>query len=258
VCISLSASILGFNLGGSIHDVLLIKGFFDKLNYLRIKGRMMKKIINVLFLSASILLLSGCKTYLTTDVKLSKLVDANTDYIDGNIYIEVPSCTSYDDSRVESKSLKNIKSRVPVAFKDAVFKECFSQKMNSFAMFTIPIHVSRSTTKKDKDNEHINIVHTSFNFLGVSIPSYFSKRAKKTFNNNGVIDMSKTTITFNVLNDTKKSYSVRVFGSFIGGTPGLSRDINIEHNQTAQIVLSDVSSSQAFIEGFVPVIVLPK
>lgn len=92
------------------------------------------------------------------DVKLSDLLDAETNVISGNFYLELISCSSYQDSRLDSQEFIKAKDVVPYIFSYAEPVECFSQNLQSYAHFRIPITLSKSKSTELASNDHLNII----------------------------------------------------------------------------------------------------
>ena len=63
--------------------------------------------------------------------------------------IEVPGCSSYEDSRQESKALIDLKLKIPQVFNGAQFKECYKVKMDSVASFVIPVYFGKNVLETE-------------------------------------------------------------------------------------------------------------
>lgn len=85
------------------------------------------------------MLLVGCKATVETEVGLKDILESKTKTIDGNLYVEVTGCNSYEDSRKPSDSVIEAQQTIPRIFEDAEYIECFSKQFDSFAHFNIPV-----------------------------------------------------------------------------------------------------------------------
>jgi len=98
----------------------------------------MKKILIGLM---SVALLSGCKVELAPTVNLSDVNSETAKTVQSKLVVEVMSCTDFNDSRKESHDLTDTKKTISNIFTDAKYIECYSERMDSKALFEIPITV---------------------------------------------------------------------------------------------------------------------
>ena len=98
----------------------------------------MKKILIGLM---SVALLSGCKVELAPTVNLSDVNSETAKTVQSKLVVEVMSCTNYNDSRQESSDVAEAKKTISNIFTDAKYIECYREKMDSKALFEIPITV---------------------------------------------------------------------------------------------------------------------
>lgn len=98
----------------------------------------MKKILIGLI---SVALLSGCKVELAPTVNLSDVNSETAKTIQSKLVVEVMSCADYKDSRKESSDVTDAKEAISNIFTDAKYIECYREKMDSKALFEIPITV---------------------------------------------------------------------------------------------------------------------
>ncbi len=92
-------------------------------------------------LLVSLLLLAGCKVEMEIPINLSELKTKKILSKELNVFIEVATCHSYEDSRNESKQLIKLKKQVATKIPRAKYKQCFSKKMQSFAEYKMPFAV---------------------------------------------------------------------------------------------------------------------
>ena len=98
----------------------------------------MKKILIGLM---SVALLSGCKVELAPTVNLSDVNSETAKTVRSKLVVEVMSCTDFEDSRKESSGVTEAKKTISNIFTDAKYIECYREKMDSKALFEIPITV---------------------------------------------------------------------------------------------------------------------
>lgn len=98
----------------------------------------MKKLAFLLSMSA---VLVGCKTDIIAPITTDDLESSEHKIVSGNVLVEVLTCNDYDDSRIESRSLVEAKSKVGSILKESEYIECYDKQMKSYASFKIPIGV---------------------------------------------------------------------------------------------------------------------
>ncbi|WP_368888543.1 DUF7424 family protein [Morganella morganii] len=135
----------------------------------------MKKILPVLI---AVSLLAGCKVDVETTVNTDDLVSHEHKLVAGNINVEVPACNDFEDSRKESKSLIRIKEQMPAVFSGAEYKECYKEKFNSYASFTVPVGVGFIADDMKAVNAEIYILSNDELYAGVMITPEAIKRLK--------------------------------------------------------------------------------
>ncbi|EJD6411204.1 hypothetical protein M0L70_RS16145 [Providencia rettgeri] len=140
----------------------------------------MKKSIAVL---AAIVLLSGCKVDVVAKVNTDDLLSLDHKIVQGNINVEVPSCNDFEDSRKESKSLIQIKEKLPTIFKTVEFKECYKQKFNSYASFSVPVGIGSFVGEAKTVDTEIYVFSNKITYASIVLDDDAAKRlasAKKT------------------------------------------------------------------------------
>ena len=69
------------------------------------------------------------KVDLETKINTDNLLSSEQNIVKGDINFEVSSCNDFEDSKEkESKSLIELKNKVPEIFQDAEYVECYKQK----------------------------------------------------------------------------------------------------------------------------------
>lgn len=214
----------------------------------------MKKSIAVL---ASIVLLSGCKVDVETKINTDDLLSLQHKTVVGNINVEVPSCNDFEDSRKESKSLIQIKEKLPTVFKNVEFKECYKQKFNSYASFSVPVGVGNVDGKFNAVDAEIYIVSNKDVYAGVLITSDTPKKlaeAKKS--SPGDLNLEMTL----VLEKGKEAIpNIALVGAYMTGiesknSPILLGRVAIEGKEI-KLKLSDVSNSLIEKGSIAPVLI---
>ncbi|MFK3558981.1 DUF7424 family protein [Pasteurella multocida] len=195
----------------------------------------MKKTLTI---SAIALTLAGCKVDMSTDVMLSTLNEPTKEII-SNVAVEVASCTSYEDSRKESDSLIRIKEKLPTIFNGAKFVECYKKKMDSFAIFTVPVFIG-----KDEPAGDYNLwVHGTER---VPLIISASKKFRESLHNFKKREISKLNINsfLNVKNDTNNVLKFRMTSAYLGDIPvsNISYIHTFKPNDLYSIKLSNVAT----------------
>ena len=121
----------------------------------------------ILYMIAIMILLTGCKATIETEVSLKDILEAETKTIGGDLYLEVAGCSSHEDSRKPSDSVIKAQQTIPSIFADAKYIECFSKGFNSFAHFSIPVVLDKDKAGKPASESHINIASNSETLLAV-------------------------------------------------------------------------------------------
>ncbi|OCL18746.1 DUF7424 family protein [Gilliamella sp. wkB171] len=197
----------------------------------------MKKILLISFISAMLL---GCDANVETTVTISQL-DAKPSFAKGNLTLEVPACSDYKDSRSESSSLITAKKEIAQLFKSVEYKECYTQKMKSYASFEIPILVGQDTSDTEllKQADILTVKHDK-GIYAITNPEFTKKLIqykKKAMSN---IDFK---ISISLINDTDKSIDkISVTKAFIDNRPYDAAEFSLTPNAKVTITLSDVST----------------
>jgi hypothetical protein len=202
--------------------------------------------LNILFL---IVALTGCKAFVESEVKLSELLTSKTKDIAGDLYIEVSSCSSYEDSRQESKSLIEAKNAVPQIFSGAKFVECFEKKFDAYAHFSLPIKLDKDKDDKLASDSLLNIVSNDGSLLTVGIPPVINQRLEQLQKNSYGTKSFDLIVNIKVINDTGKDHPFKVISAYIENEPYVYGDLTVKAGGSFTVRLSDVSVDQAKSSG---------
>lgn len=197
----------------------------------------MKKILLISFISAMLL---GCDANVETTVTISQL-DAKPSFVKGNLTVEVPACNDYKDSRNESSSLITAKKEIAQLFKSVEYKECYTQKMKSYASFEIPILVGQNISKSELLKQVDIIMAKNDKGIYAMTNSEFRKNLvqykKKAMSN------IHFKIAISLVNDTDKAIDkVVITKAFVDNKPYDAADFSLTPNAKVTITLSDVST----------------
>jgi len=190
----------------------------------------MKKIF---LITSIILVLVGCKVDLKTRVNISDLNSHIKKIVGSQLDVEVTSCNDFDDSRKESSSLREAKSAINQIFPQAEFVECYREKFDYKASFTIPVTVG----SKDGDISIYQADDNKFNYVAIS-DNLQAKIAKYKKNSFDKIDPS---ITILLKNDTDIEQPIAVYSAYINGNGFSFGTLTLPKGNVISIKLSDAS-----------------
>lgn len=210
---------------------------------------MKNKIFTGLMVASAVLALSGCKIDMGTTIPLSGLLGSELKTGTANLYIEVPGCNSYEDSRQPSKSLIDAKDEIAQILPDSEFKECFKKKFDSFASFSVPVAYGPDKLVGESTSQ-IRVLMTESNYAYVIFGSKLRSKlegAKKKPSISGGFKPSEVSVTLNIKNDTGKEVHATFAGAYVGGEPVIyAPDAKMPNGQEWPITLSNVTTSQLF------------
>lgn len=216
----------------------------------------MKKIFSVMAVS---LLLAGCKVDINTEANYADIQSPEHKLVTGDVYFEVSSCNDFDDSRKESDSLIKLKKAVPEVFKNANYKECFKQRMDSYAHYQIPIGVGAFSDDAKRVDAEIYIYSNDSVLIGVSmdeslIAKIKSKEKESTSN-------FKFGVNLKVNGDNKPVTAYVVSAYAAEGSdemfPAAIAKYTWDGKQPTTFRLSNVSVDSIIEMGSVPVMMSP-
>ncbi|MCT8760705.1 hypothetical protein N5918_01010 [Glaesserella parasuis] len=204
----------------------------------------MKKLLT---LSLFALALSACKTEIEKDISLNKLLTQPLQAETALLNVELLSCNNLEDSRIPSDSLVKIKQKIPTLFNGAVFKECYSKRAQSMAVFEIPVGVG---IIKDGMDVPFDIAIYSYDNRPLNI------RTKKELSKK-IIDFVNTeylpnfefSVLLNVKNDTAEDKQYTMYSVYIDDYPLSVGKFKFEKNETLKIKLSNVSADMLWKYG---------
>ncbi|UAA39427.1 hypothetical protein KIH87_03460 [Paraneptunicella aestuarii] len=196
-----------------------------------------------------LLFLTGCKGSIETRVNISDLLSTKTKDIVGDLYVEVPSCTSYKDSRQESDSLQKAKTQISNIFTGAQFNECFTKQFKSYAHFHIPMVLERDNDGKLASETKLNIQSSEDNLLAVGFPSSIAEKLKRLEESSLRTQSLDIEVNIEVVNDTGKSHSFRVISAYIDGDPYVYESLSAPADSSFLVTLSNVSVDNAKQNG---------
>lgn len=231
---------------------MYVMGFFDSANIdllLQRSVEMNKKIL-MGFVAASVALaLSGCKIDMGASIPLSGLLGSELKTGSADLYVEVPACNSYEDSRQPSKGLIDAKNEIAQIIPESEFKECFQKKFNSFASFSVPIAYGPSKLVTESTNQ-IRVVLNENNYASVIFGAKLRSKleqAKKKPSISGGFNPADVTITLNVKNDTGKALQATFASVYVGNESVIYvPDVKMDNGQEWPITLSNVTTSELF------------
>ena len=201
-----------------------------------------------IFLPLFIVFFNGCNGLVETEVKLSQLQSSNNHNINGDLYIEVVGCSSYEDSRVESDSVKESKMTIPSIFKDAKYVECFQKEFQSYTHFTIPIIISKKSELVS--NDYIHIISNGENLLGVGVPPSIKQNMDRVKANSfGMTDIDLD-VQIKFVNDSNKDLPFKVASAYLDDKPYIYGELQSNKQSEFWIRLSDVSVDNALNNQF--------
>ncbi|WP_265498558.1 DUF7424 family protein [Providencia rustigianii] len=214
----------------------------------------MNKIFTTLIITT---LLAGCKVDLTTKINTDDLLSTEHKSVAGLIRVEVPSCNDFEDSRKDSNSLTDLKMKIPTVFRGAEFKECYKQKLSSYADFVIPIGVGYMDGDFKPVDTDIYIFSTNDVYAGVILNKDAAARIKSA--KKGLPDDMKLELTLIIEKGQKPIPNIAALGVYMTGletnnSPIISRRVVIEGKEV-KFKLSDVSNSELSEGKAIPVLV---
>lgn len=205
----------------------------------------MKKI---LLLSAAALALAGCEVGVETTINSDDLLLDTHKRATAMVDVEVAACSDFEDSRKESRSLIKIKGVAKTIFNNAEYLECYQQKFESFARFSVPVGVGSLRNVgayKAYEEADIHIISSDTVYLGVMIlPELLDKieQAKKDLY--GKFDMNFSIVLNKGAEPIPELFVAGAYLSNekISDDPVVISRINIKTNQLT-MRLSDVTNS---------------
>ncbi|WP_437887719.1 DUF7424 family protein [Phytobacter sp. V91] len=205
-----------------------------------------------ILLIAMITILVGCKFGVRTTIPLSGLLSEGIKEINSDLFVEVASCTDFEDSRKPSQTLTDAQKTVASTLPEAKFKECFTQKMVSWASFTLPIVYGRYPGERLKDDGRLHILSypdKEGQYIAIEAAESLKKRVNE-HNSKGYSDFDPSNLLIYVTidNDTKIDKKMDIVSSFVQEKPAmLISNTTLAANQYIEIRLSDVATQAVLL-----------
>lgn len=210
----------------------------------------MRKVVMLGAVVASALALNGCKIDMGASIPLSGLLGSELKTGSADLYVEVPACNSYEDSRQPSKGLVDAKNEIAKIIPESEFKECFQKKFNSFASFSVPIAYGPANKVTDSTSQIRVLRDTENNFAYVAFGQKLKQsldQARKKPSIAGGFSPSDVSLSLNLTNDTDKTITANFVGVYIGKDPVIvENDIEIGAGKVVPLTLSNVTTSMLF------------
>ena len=165
----------------------------------------MKKILIGLM---SVALLSGCKVELAPTVNLSDVNSETAKTVRSKLVVEVMSCTDFNDSRQESSDVAEAKKTISNIFTDAKYIECYREKMDSKALFEIPITVGGKDLTGDIQIRNGGSGGGMIVLISDNLRSKIQEQQKDSFSS------FNPSVQITVKNDLDKNQDIVVHGVF--------------------------------------------
>ncbi|MGB6115481.1 MAG: hypothetical protein WBF97_10360, partial [Comamonas sp.] len=193
---------------------------------------------------AAAVTLAGCKTTVNSEVAVSDLLSGQSKDLPGALYVEVAGCNDFEDSRKPSKTLLDVQQKVPGVFPAAEFKECFTQKMTSYAHFSMPLFLDLDQDGKLGSEKTINVLSNDTAVLALAVPDGIQKQIANA--KNGPIGNSlKLTVSMKITNDTREVFRFSVGSAYIDDTPVIDSVLSAPPGASFTVRLSDVAVDAA-------------
>lgn len=210
---------------------------------------MAKKMLLKAVTVAAVFALSGCKIELGTIIPLSGLLGQELKTSTAELYVEVPSCDSYEDSRQPSQSLVDAKNQIASLFSGSEFKECFKKKFDSFALFNIPLAYGPDSKTKDSPAQ-LRVLYNDKKFAYFEAGSDLKEKLNQAKNKPSIaggFNPSDVSIFITLVNDTGRDIKAGYAGAYLGNTPVIQADgIGLPNSKQITLKLSDVTTSVIF------------
>lgn len=200
-------------------------------------------------LSVLCLLLSACEMELDIPVKVSELLSAETQNITGVIAVEVSACANYEDSRIPSEALTEVRTKIKGIIPSAEYVQCYTKEMSSYAEFNIKINVKHDI---DAVSDGISLLSNDAGAFGIHIPNDVTSQIKQA-----LYGSSDVSIIFHVANDMDKPINYVVAASYLNNQPfPLGNKFVLEPNYSVSVRLSDVAKDY-ILQGSNFIIMIP-
>jgi len=206
-------------------------------------------------LSLIVLIVTGCKVNVETELNLSDILRSKSKIITGNLYVEVAGCSSHEDSRNASRSVIKVGQTIPRVFKGAEYIECFTKKFDSFAHFSVPIAIDKDIDGKLSSEDYINIVSNEKRLLGVAIPEVIRQNLERVKSESFGASSFDLSVKIRINNDIGKPFPFKVISAYIDNKPYVWGELKSKEKGSFVVSLSDVSVDEALQNGVTDVLI---
>ncbi|QNS14574.1 MULTISPECIES: DUF7424 family protein [Pasteurellaceae] len=189
-------------------------------------------------------ILSGCDLEMLASVGLKETSSDVVTEGKSDIYLEISSCHSNEDSRIESKRLKEVKDKFPQVFPKAEYVECFSKEMKSYAHFTVPVYFG----KGDVEKYDLLFKETKYSVLSAFASEALRKRYDDFTKSNNLNNLN-IKIAVTITNNTGKDIKFKFMPAFLDGHPiiNVTSVFDLKSGDSINnLLLSNVASSAIF------------
>lgn len=202
----------------------------------------MKKLLTLAFAA---LALAGCKTEIEKEISLNKILTQPLQAETALLNVEIMSCHNREDSRLESDDLIKIKSKIPSVFKEAKYKECYSKRANSFAVFEIPVAVGVVDDNTKVEEHDIAIYSYKNRPLNIRTTKEFSENVRN-FLKSEFIPNFNFNVTLNVKNDTEQDHKFNLYSAYVNDMPVSVATVPFKKGEEFKIQLSNSSADALY------------
>lgn len=190
----------------------------------------------ILFGLISIALLSGCKVELAPTINLSDVNSETAKIVPSKLVVEVMSCTDFNDSRKESSDVTDAKKTISSIFTNAKYVECYSEQMDSKALFEIPITVGGKDTVGDIQIRNGGFGGGMIVLISDGLRSKIKQQQEDSFSN------FEPSVQITIKNDLDKNQDIVAHGVFADSKHYLPYSwYQLVAGRTQTFKLSDVS-----------------
>jgi hypothetical protein len=196
------------------------------------------------FTGLTFLLLAGCKIASDVSVSTDQLRAQNPEPVTADLYVELTSCSDFEDSRNPSDSLVEVQTSIPELFRGAEFVSCFKKKFDSIAHFSFPVGITKDHNQLSSD---INLVSNENALIALAADTAFIERLDRQESDNLISYDYEMRITVNA----DSAFDTKVYGVWLDGQPVVYGEANIPAGASFSLKPSDVTISTLLTNGYV-------
>ena len=208
---------------------------------------MLTRFINILLFYVFIVSV-GCNIIIELPLNLHNLGTGGSTVLYGNLYAQISSCHSYEDSRKLSDSVLKAQQNIPLIFTDAQYVECFTKEFKSLAHFIVPFVLDKEDNGQLSSDSHLNLIYSDDRILAIAIPNSIKDNLAQ-FEERSFGTSLELEVQIKLLNDTMEDLPVNVMASYVDGQPYLFSPKTLLRGQEVVLKLSDVATDNA-LQGF--------